>query len=109
MPVSKSVHVSNTTALLLLLQPHGSSLMTTTMGTPAFMAPEMCGLRSGPFAPFPAEVWAVGVCLFMFVYGRGRRVALGALTCARLQCSRTPAVGGWRTACMPDCKPFCRP
>lgn len=41
------------------------------MGTPAFMAPEMCGLNGAPFAPFPAELWAAGVCLFMFVYGRG--------------------------------------
>lgn len=45
--------------------------MTTTMGTPAFMAPEMCGSRSAPFSPFPAEVWAIGVCLHMFVYGKG--------------------------------------
>jgi len=45
--------------------------MATTMGTPAFMAPEMCGLRSSPFAPFAAELWAIGVCLFMFVFGRG--------------------------------------
>jgi serine/threonine protein kinase len=57
--------------LLLLLQPHEQARMTTTMGTPAFMAPEMCGLRSTPFAPFPAEVWAVGVCLYMFVFGKG--------------------------------------
>jgi serine/threonine protein kinase len=57
--------------LLLLPQPHQQARMTTTMGTPAFMAPEMCGLRSTPFAPFPAEVWAVGVCLYMFVFGKG--------------------------------------
>lgn len=57
--------------LVVLLQPHASALMTTTMGTPAFMAPEMCGAKSVPFAPFPAEVWAVGVCLYMFVYGKG--------------------------------------
>jgi hypothetical protein len=35
------------------------------------MAPEICGLKSSPFKPFPAECWALGVCLFMFVYGRG--------------------------------------
>ncbi len=53
--------------------------MTTTMGTPAFMAPEMCGSKSAPFAPFPAEVWAVGVCLHMFIYGKGELT--GALRC----------------------------
>lgn len=45
--------------------------MTTTMGTPAFMAPEMCSLSSSPYAPFLAEVWALGVCLYMFVFGKG--------------------------------------
>lgn len=64
------------------LQPHEGTRMSTTMGTPAFMAPEMCGLRSTPFAPFPAEVWAVGVCLYMFVYGRGECGLCQALSAA---------------------------
>jgi serine/threonine protein kinase len=45
--------------------------MSTTMGTPAFMAPEMCGPKATLFAPSPAEVWSVGVCLYMLAFGRG--------------------------------------
>ncbi|WIA40536.1 hypothetical protein OEZ86_013882 [Tetradesmus obliquus] len=55
--------------------PSPDSLISTTLGTPAFMAPEMCGLKSSPFKPFPAECWALGASLFMFVYGRAPYVA----------------------------------
>lgn len=51
-------------------QPSADALTATTLGTPAFLAPEMCGARGSPFRPFPAECWAAGVCLFMFAYGR---------------------------------------
>lgn len=63
------------TAILLLLlcvQPSIDSLVTSTPGTPAFMAPEMCGFKSTPYKPFPAECWALGVCLYMLVFGKGR-------------------------------------
>jgi [calcium/calmodulin-dependent protein kinase] kinase len=46
--------------------------INTTVGTPAFFAPEMCGPIATPFKPFPAECWALGVCLFMFVFGKGK-------------------------------------
>lgn len=60
-------------SVVLIVQPSPDSLISTTLGTPAFMAPEMCGLKSSPFKPFPAECWALGASLFMFVYGRGAR------------------------------------
>eukprot|EP00878_Enallax_costatus_P038017 GHUV01043143.1.p1 GENE.GHUV01043143.1~~GHUV01043143.1.p1 ORF type:complete len:594 (+),score=175.36 GHUV01043143.1:2084-3865(+) len=50
--------------------PSADSLITSTPGTPAFMAPEMCGFKSTPYKPFPAECWALGVCLYMFVFGK---------------------------------------
>lgn len=52
-----------------VVEPGGSINMT--LGTPAFMAPEMCQVRAQPYKPFPAECWALGVCLYMMVYGSG--------------------------------------
>lgn len=43
-------------------------MSTTTSGTPAFMAPEVCS--SKPYLPFAADVWALGVCLYMLVCGQ---------------------------------------
>jgi serine/threonine protein kinase len=43
------------------------SLVNKTCGTPAFMAPEMCGGHA--YHAATADLWALGVCLFMFVYG----------------------------------------
>jgi serine/threonine protein kinase len=70
-------HLLDLCAVLLCCawQASPDAVLSTTMGTPAFMAPEMCGLKSTPFKPFPAECWALGVSLFMFVYGRGKRRA----------------------------------
>lgn len=46
----------------------GVSSQTKMTGTPAFTAPE---LVSGNAAdPFAADVWALGACLFCFIYGR---------------------------------------
>jgi serine/threonine protein kinase len=46
----------------------GSSSQAKLTGTPAFTAPE---LVSGNAAdPFAADVWALGACLFCFIYGR---------------------------------------
>ncbi|GAX77682.1 hypothetical protein CEUSTIGMA_g5125.t1 [Chlamydomonas eustigma] len=42
-------------------------LITCPLGTPAFMAPEMC--TGKPFNGFQGDVWALGVCLYMFMYG----------------------------------------
>ncbi len=38
-----------------------------TVGTPAFFTPEMC--RGGPFSLRAADLWALGVCLYIFVFG----------------------------------------
>jgi serine/threonine protein kinase len=40
-----------------------------TVGTPAFFTPEMC--RGGPFSLRAADLWALGVCLYIFVFGTG--------------------------------------
>jgi [calcium/calmodulin-dependent protein kinase] kinase len=46
----------------------GTSSQSKLTGTPAFTAPE---LVSGNAAdPFAADVWALGACLFCFIYGR---------------------------------------
>ncbi|KAK9831205.1 hypothetical protein WJX74_007391 [Apatococcus lobatus] len=41
--------------------------MLRTMGTPAFMAPEMC--VGGNFHGRTCDIWALGICLYMFHYG----------------------------------------
>lgn len=38
-----------------------------TMGTPAFLAPEMC--EGAPYHGEVADIWALGICLYMFIYG----------------------------------------
>lgn len=44
--------------------------LSSTAGTPAFFPPEVvCGQ---PYYPFPVDVWALGVSLFMFLYGATR-------------------------------------
>lgn len=45
---------------------HGHTTVRT-MGTPAFMAPEMC--EGQPYHGEVADIWALGICLYMFVYG----------------------------------------
>ena len=42
-------------------------LVNRTAGTPAFMAPEMCGGQA--YQGRTADLWALGVCLYMFVFG----------------------------------------
>ena len=49
----------------LLLQ--GTGMLNKTVGTPAFLAPEVCaGL---PYHGAAADIWALGICLYMFVFG----------------------------------------
>ena len=42
-------------------------LVNRTAGTPAFMAPEMCG--GDAYQARIADVWALGISLYMFVFG----------------------------------------
>ena len=43
------------------------SLATAAAGTPAFFTPEMCSGQL--FSGRAADRWALGVCLYLFVYG----------------------------------------
>ncbi|DBA93024.1 TPA: hypothetical protein ACH3X2_003363 [Trebouxia sp. C0005] len=45
---------------------HGHTTVRT-MGTPAFLAPEMC--EGAPYHGEVADIWALGICLYMFIYG----------------------------------------
>jgi serine/threonine protein kinase len=45
-----------------------AGLMTKTEGTWAFWSPEMCS--GGTFSGYAADLWAAGVCLYIFVSGR---------------------------------------
>lgn len=62
------------TAGHLKIADFGSSQLTRaghlarrTTGTPAFMAPEMCAGQE--YHARMADVWALGVCLYMFIFG----------------------------------------
>lgn len=39
-----------------------------TAGTPAYLAPEICSAL--PYYARMADVWALGVCLYIFVFGK---------------------------------------
>jgi serine/threonine protein kinase len=46
---------------------HTKSAVGRLSGTPAFTAPELvAGTSSDPFA---ADIWAMGACLYCFIYG----------------------------------------
>jgi serine/threonine protein kinase len=64
------VHPRSAPSLLVLPLAAGA-FVSSTLGTPAFMAPEMCGGVRQPFEPYAAEVWALGVTLYCLVYGTG--------------------------------------
>mmetsp|Transcript_44695 Transcript_44695/g.87557 ORF Transcript_44695/g.87557 Transcript_44695/m.87557 type:complete len:524 (+) Transcript_44695:595-2166(+) len=48
-------------------------------GSPFFFAPEMCSGDSRDYSTKKADVWAMGVCLYMFIYGRPPYVFNNAL------------------------------
>lgn len=60
--------------MLCMLQRRGSR---PSAGTPAFFAPEMCGGR--PFSGRAADRWALGICLYLFIYGAPTRRSLGTV------------------------------
>ena len=47
-------------------------------GSPAFLAPEICGLsdsasassKEPPIDPYALDIWAMGVTLFCFIFGQ---------------------------------------
>lgn len=48
---------------------HGNDLMEDTCGTRPFFCPEMCAEDGKQYSGKKADVYALGVCLYMFVYG----------------------------------------
>ena len=42
--------------------------LTKTEGTWCFWSPEMC--KNEPFSGYVADIWAAGICLFVFVTGK---------------------------------------
>lgn len=49
----------------------GTGILTKTEGTWCFWSPEMCsGGDSNGFSGYAADMWAVGVCLYIFVTGK---------------------------------------
>jgi serine/threonine protein kinase len=45
--------------------------VSDTAGTWAYWAPEMCDENNEePYSAYKADVWAAGVCLYIFIYGR---------------------------------------
>lgn len=45
-------------------------MLTKTEGTWCFWSPEMCAEDAGPFSGYAADLWAAGVCLFIFATGQ---------------------------------------
>ena len=60
---------------------HGHTTVRT-MGTPAFLAPEMC--EGAPYHGEVADIWALGICLYMFIYGE-TCIGMWHLACISLQ------------------------
>ena len=44
-------------------------MLTKTEGTWCFWSPEMCAEEGGAFSGYAADLWAAGVCLYIFVTG----------------------------------------
>lgn len=58
----------DTDAALNMQKMPGDGLLTKTEGTWAFWSPEMC--EGGNFSGYAADLWAAGVCLYIFVTGK---------------------------------------
>ena len=69
---------------------HGHTTVRT-MGTPAFLAPEMCA--GDPYLGEVADIWALGICLYMFIYG--------TCECKCMTCNLLLLYGCRWSSCMP--------
>lgn len=78
-----------------------SQLTSSTVGTPAFTAPELCGSDKSPPCPrrcFAADIWSMGATVFYMVYGRAPFIARSvfemydAICSTELQFPETPLV-----------------
>lgn len=47
-----------------------SGMLTKTEGTWCFWSPEMCVKQSSAFSGYAADMWAAGICLYIFVTGK---------------------------------------
>lgn len=48
---------------------HDSGILSKTEGTWCFWSPEMCG-KNSQFSGYSADMWAAGICLFIFTTGK---------------------------------------
>jgi serine/threonine protein kinase len=48
---------------------HNSGMLKKTEGTWCFWSPEMCSASSDGFSGYSADLWAAGVCLYIFTTG----------------------------------------
>lgn len=48
----------------------GKTAQQRQYGTPAFTAPELIAVHGNATDPFAADVWALGACLYCFIYGQ---------------------------------------
>lgn len=71
-----------------------STLVSSFGGTPAFAAPECCAVQGGGWHPAPAECWALGVTLYMFVYGCSERGPQQACATTHSVCCAAAAAAG---------------
>lgn len=49
---------------------HSSGMLKKSEGTWCFWAPEMCSAESTGFSGYACDIWAAGVCLYIFTTGR---------------------------------------
>jgi serine/threonine protein kinase len=66
-PTGLTRHDTDSALEMKRMDTHG--LMTKTEGTWAFWSPEIC-LGSEAFSGYAADIWAAGVCLYIFVTGK---------------------------------------
>jgi len=60
----------DTEAALAMAPMASSGMLTKTEGTWCFWSPEMCKEEGGAFSAYAADLWAAGVCLYIFVTGK---------------------------------------
>lgn len=58
---------------------HDSGILNKTEGTWCFWSPEMCG-KSSQFSGYSADMWAAGICLFIFTTGKLPFFSMAPLT-----------------------------
>mmetsp|Transcript_5386 Transcript_5386/g.8289 ORF Transcript_5386/g.8289 Transcript_5386/m.8289 type:complete len:471 (+) Transcript_5386:109-1521(+) len=57
-------------AALSMTGMHSRGMLTKTEGTWCFWSPEMCSEDVNSFSGYAADLWAAGICLYIFVTGK---------------------------------------